>query len=95
MKKIMLLAVLLAPCVPSFVVGVDSQMQSIEDNREVMLNKRFHSWCDANGYSYYGMTENESETLWLDVWMETEDYCNAIDSIDEVLSVHNMLNESM
>lgn len=95
MKKILLLAVLLAPCVPSFVIGVDSQMQSTNDNRDVMLNKRFHAWCDRNGYNYYGMSENESEVVWLDVWMETEDYCNAIDSIDKVLSVKTMLNESM
>lgn len=95
MKKILLLVVLLAPCLPSFVVGVKSQAQFNEQQRELMLNKRFKQWCDQNGYNYYGMSENDSEALWCDVWMELDDYFDAVDSIDSVLSVQTMLNQSM
>lgn len=95
MKKILLLAVLLLPCLPSMMVGVESQTQTTQERREKMLNARFREWCNREGYDYLGMTENEGEQLWCDVWMESEDYDNAVDSIDNVLSISNLLNQSM
>lgn len=91
MKKLLLLAVLLAPCVPSLMVGIESQHQTDVENRDRMLNERFQKWCDANGYDYYGMSENESEVIWLDVWAETDDYVDALDSIDSVLSLRTLI----
>lgn len=95
MKKILLLAVLLLPAVPSLMVGIKSQSMTNQERRDQALNERFHRWCDQEGYDYYGMTENQSEQLWCDVWMESEDYDNAVDSIDNVLSISNLLNQSM
>lgn len=95
MKKILILAVLALPCLPSLIAGVESQKETNETRRDKMLNQRFEAWCNANGYDYYGISENDSETLWVDFWMETEDYQNAVDSIDEVLSVKTAFNQSM
>lgn len=95
MKKILLLAVLLLPAVPSLMVGIKSQSMTNQERRDQALNERFHRWCDKEGYDYYGMTEDASEVLWLDVWSETDDYQEALDSIDNELSISNMLNQSM
>lgn len=95
MKKIIVFAVMLLPALPSFITGIRSQMQTTEENRDAMLNQRFEQWCYNEGYDYYGMTENESESLWCDVWMECEDYESAVDSIDNVLGLSNMLNQAM
>lgn len=95
MKKILLLAVLLLPAVPSLMVGIKSQSMTNQERRDQALNERFHRWCDQEGYDYYGMTEDASEVLWLDVWSETDDYQEALDSIDNELSISTMLNQSM
>lgn len=85
MKKLLLLSILLVPAVPCFLAGIDTTKTMNEDNRDAMLRERFISWCAAEGYRLDTMSENASETLWLDVWAETEDYQAAADSVDRVL----------
>lgn len=87
MKKILLLAVLLLPAVPSLMAGIDSQVAFSEDQRDKLLGERFKAWCLQEGHDYYGMSENDSETLWLDFWSETDDYQAAVDSVDSVLNI--------
>jgi len=84
MKKVLLLAVLLVPCVPSFIAGVQSQRETNEDRRQAMLEQRFERWCVANGRPCDDVT-------YLDFWTETDDYCAACDSIDNVLSIKNII----
>lgn len=91
MKKLLLLAVLLAPCVPSFIVGMESQIETNRERKLQMLEPRFRSWCLANGYDYYNMTTKELDVVWGDVWSETDDFMFACDSVDSVLSVKTML----
>ena len=85
MKKIILLAVLLLPAVPSLVAGIESQSETTDIRREKLLNECFHRWCDAEGHNLEAMSENDGETLWVDVWMNTDDYQEAVDSVDGVL----------
>lgn len=87
MKKLLLLAALLLPAVPSLMAGIDSQVTFSEDQRDKLLGERFKAWCLQEGYDYYGMSENDSETLWLDFWCETDDYQAAVDSVDSVLNI--------
>lgn len=89
MKKILLLAVLLLPCVPSLVAGIQSQRESSRERKLQMLEPRFKKWCLANGYSYYNLSKAELDVIWGDVWSETDDFINAIDSVDSVLNVNN------
>lgn len=86
MKKLLLLAALLLPAVPSFLAGINTTNQMSDDRRAAMLEQRFICWCSANGYSYYTMQRSERERLYLDVWSELDDYQAAQDSIDSVFS---------
>lgn len=91
MKKLLLLGVLLAPCVPSFIMGIESQIETNRERKLQMLEPRFRSWCLANGYDYYNMTTKELDIVWGDIWCETDDFMFAVDSVDSVLSVKTML----
>jgi len=85
MKKLVLLAALLAPCVPSLLAGIDSQNETVQAKRDSMLSERFEIWCSASGYNCHSMSETEKNNLWDDFWSETDDYLNACDSIDRVI----------
>lgn len=89
MKKILLLAVLLLPCVPSLVAGISSQAETNRERRLQMLEPRFQKWCLANGISYYNLTTKELDVVWGDQWCETDDFINAVDSVDSILRVDN------
>lgn len=89
MKKLVLLVALLIPCVPSFILGVKSQLDTTNDRRTAMLEERFATWCESSGYSYGTMSEAERNNMYDDFWSETDDYLNACDSIDKVLSLRN------
>lgn len=89
MKKILLLAVLLLPAVPSLVVGINSQSDTTEARRAAMMEERFKAFCSATGFDYYGSTEAELNNYYDDFFMETDDYQAAADSVDSVLSVIN------
>lgn len=93
MKKILLLAVLLLPCVPSLVAGIQSQRDHNRERKLQMLEPRFERWCLANGISYYNLTTKELDVVWGDQWSETDDFINAVDSVDSILRVdNNILN---
>lgn len=93
MKKIALLAVLLLPCVPSLIAGIQSQRETNREKKLQMLEPRFQKWCIANGYDYYNMTTKQLDVVWGDMWSETDDFCAAVDSVDSVLNVtNNILN---
>lgn len=85
MKKFAIIVAAIAASVPGFINGLDTERTINQDNRDAMLRERFFSWCAAEGYRLDTMSENASETLWIDVWAETEDYQAAADSIDRVL----------
>lgn len=85
MKKFAIIAATIAASVPGIINGLDTERTINQDNRDAMLRERFISWCAAEGYRLDTMSENASETLWLDVWAKTEDYQAAADSIDRVL----------
>lgn len=89
MKKILLLAVLLLPCVPSLVVGIQSQAETNRERKLQMLEPRFERWCLANGISYYNLTTKELDVVWGDQWSETDDFQCAVDSVDSILRVEN------
>lgn len=95
MKKIALLAVLLLPCVPSLIAGINSQAESEKQRRLEMLEPRFEKWCLQNGYCYYNLSKSELDAIWGDVWCETDDFAAAVDSVDSVLSIKTMLNKEM
>ena len=58
-----------------------------------MLEPRFQKWCIANGYEYHNMTTKQLDVIWGDMWSETDDFMNAVDSVDSVLNVsNNILN---
>lgn len=93
MKKLILLVALLTPCVPSLVAGISSQAETNRERRLQMLEPRFQRWCLANGISYYNLTTKELDVVWGDQWSETDDFMNAVDSVDSVLNVsNNILN---
>ena len=93
MKKILLLVVLLTPCVPSLIAGIQSQGETERQRRLELLEPRFQKWCIANGYDYYNMTIRQLDVVWGDAWSETDDFCAAVDSVDSVLNVtNNILN---
>ena len=89
MKKILLLAVLLLPCVPSLVAGIQSQRESNRERKFQMLKPRFQKWCLANGYSYYNLSKAKLDVIWGDIWSETDDFMFACDSVDSILRVEN------
>lgn len=89
MKKILLLAVLLLPCVPSFIVGCKSQAETTEQRRCALMEARFISWCKAQGYNTAIIPQHQLDVLYFDVWSETRDYTNALDSVDSVMRVNN------
>ena len=86
MKKIAVIAVTIAAAVPSLLFGIDTTERMNQDRRDVMLRERFISYCQVNGVDYYALTNSEREVYYLDVWAETDDYQEAQDSIDRVLS---------
>ena len=95
MKKILLFAVLLAPCMPSLMLGIESQVKTNEERKLELLEQRFRTWCLANGYDYHNMTTKQLDVVWGDMWSETDDFMFACDSVDSVLSISNMLNQAM
>lgn len=95
MRKLLFIAAVIAAIAPGLLAGVDTEKSRIQDQRAAMLRERFFSWCNVNGYRLDTMSENASETLWIDVWAETEDYQNAADSVDSVIKaqqINNILN---
>lgn len=91
MKKILLLAVLLTPCIPSMIVGCKSQQETTEHRRSKMLDAEFEKWCKSQGYNTALLTEHQKDVLFLDVWSETYEYSEVVDSIDSVLSITNQV----
>lgn len=86
MKKIILLVVLLLPAVPGIIAGIDTDRRTDEDRRAAELEKRFISFCQAHGRDYYSMNNAERDSYYFDVYTETRDYLNALDSIDSVIT---------
>lgn len=95
MKKILVLAVLLLPAIPSFIVGVESQVNHNKERKLELLEPRFRTWCLANGYDYHNMTTKQLDVVWGDMWSETDDFMFACDSVDSVLSIKTALNQAM
>ena len=95
MKKLMLLAILLLPCVPTFVLGVIDQKEFNQQKREQLMEERFEKWCLNNGFAYAALSKDDADRLWDDVWSETDDYLNALDSIDAVMSFSNQIKTDM
>jgi hypothetical protein len=91
MKKLLALAILLLPCVPSFIVGCKSQVETTENRRAALMEQRFISWCKAQGYTPAIIPQHQLDVLYFDVWSETDDYTNALDSVDSVLSIANQV----
>lgn len=89
MKKLVLLVALLIPCVPSLVAGLRSQLETNRERKLELLEPRFQRWCLANGISYYNLTTKELDVIWNDQWSESDDFINAVDSVDSVLNVNN------
>lgn len=95
MKKLLLLVVLTLPCLPTFILGIADQCEFDEQKRDKLMLERFEQWCRTNGYDLNSMSEDEGETLWMDVWSETDDYESALDSVDAVMSFVNQLKADM
>lgn len=95
MKKLMLLAILLLPCVPSLVLGVIDQKEFNERKREELLTERFETWCRNNGFNLAVISKEQADVIWDDVWSETDDYESALDSVDAVMSFVNQLKADM
>lgn len=96
MKKLLLLSILLVPAVPCFLAGIDTTKTMNDDRRAAMMEQCFIQWCGRNGYDYHALTRSERETLYLDVWSELDEYQEAQDSIDQVMSdrvINYMLND--
>lgn len=91
MKKLLVLVVLLLPCVPSFIVGCKSQAETTEQRRSALMEQRFNEWCKAQGYTPAVLSQHQLDVLYFDVWSETTDYTNALDSVDSVLSITNQV----
>ncbi len=93
MNKIALIAVFLLPCLPSLIMGIESQKAHDKERKIELLEPRFERWCLANGIGYYNLSTKELDIIWNDQWSETDDFCAAVDSVDSVLNVtNNILN---
>ena len=95
MKKLVISAITLIAILPSLCAGIDTDKRIREDRRNAMLEERFEKWCYLNGHNYAAMTAYERDVLAGDVWIETDDFQMASDSIDKVLSIVSDINKGM
>lgn len=85
MNKIALIAAFLLPCLPSLIMGIESQKAHDKERKIELLEPRFERWCLANGIGYYNLSTKELDIIWNDQWSETDDFCEAVDSIERVI----------